>query len=195
VGKAMNKEYTMTRLSLLLILGLASACDAWADQPVVQGCAPTADSSVIGSGVETVGVDSGQCAGRDPGGTGGTGNTGGGAAGAGGMGTGGVGGSAPEGACSNEMDEEAICSPTFTDDFTECGLGNIGNPEGAQMCIEGIGISSECATCWSENVSCLVTNCLGQCAGGGTPECLECQAEFCTPALVECAGFTTSNCP
>lgn len=90
----MGKEYTMTRLSLLLILVPAAGCAAWNDQPYTQGCNPTPNSSVLGTSdnpmdsVIDLNEDSptfGQCIGRT------TGGGSGGSDGAGGMG--GMGGS------------------------------------------------------------------------------------------------------
>lgn len=80
----------------------------------------------------------------------------------------------------------------------DCALGCFFNPD-TEGCITNCilaetPLTTECASCFGEQVQCLIDNCLGQCPPLGTEEgCEDCLAEFCLDDFNTCAGIVDSD--
>jgi hypothetical protein len=191
----------MNALRLLGLITLIAAMAACGDRaPAAPG---TGGSTGTGATPGTGGT----------GGTGGVGGTGGragsgGTAGAGGSGgVGGVGGGVVlVNACQTQADIDAIVAlyPTSARQIAaECGLGCADELtdeaflECTNPCIEqGIGVSSDCTSCYGDFALCIRFFCLSQCASNACiPNCQACFGyQPCANALNLCAGRDSDDC-
>lgn len=96
----------------------------------------------------------------------------------------------PVDACTNEADM-AILDAVDEDMIAgDCALQSGGNTESAVMCIqEATGLSDDCTTCFGLVISCVFAECLPQCFDPSSAECVECRADNCDAAFVECSGI------
>src|SRR5262245_47717052 len=180
---------TRTFLPLLVLPLLVAACGS--DEPAssdgASGDAPDDGSSDDGSsgtgGIEDPSATSG------PTSTGSNGSSSGGA-GTGGSGTGGssrTGGNPPKGACPNAADQAILGMINVEEVVGQCAQENFGAEPGTKECIkDSTQLSDPCVTCFDNTVQCTVQNCLGQCAGGQTPECTACMEANCLPDFQAC---------
>ncbi|KAL0484999.1 Afm [Acrasis kona] len=77
---------------------------------------------------------------------------------------------------------------TFNSDVAKCGLTCLGKSECITNCIiEKEQVTKGCALCYTDNVHCIVSNCLSKCFNPKAPACKECNKKNCVPTLVECS--------
>jgi hypothetical protein len=136
------------------------------------------------------------------GGAGGDGGTGGSA------GEGGAGGSAGEGgaggapgvtdACTNGTDLPLVCDAGFSTTLEACAQAATGSGAATAECLEtDPGLSTDCASCFGDDIDCLVANCVagGECFPDNTTQiCADCRADNCAPALDACTGDLATGC-
>jgi hypothetical protein len=94
------------------------------------------------------------------------------------------------GACTNPADEAVASAAGFMDSASNCAQSNFGQEPGTKSCIKALGLSDACTTCFDDNISCIVTNCLGECSSdSASADCVACRAKSCDPAFLGCSGF------
>lgn len=99
------------------------------------------------------------------------------------------------GACSNLEDKYVYgnTSLTLTDDARSCAIwGTFGQDE--QECLEKTGLSSNCTSCWVDNIACTRSQCLYPCLWEivhpvKNSRCFACDERRCGAAFLECAGM------
>jgi hypothetical protein len=91
------------------------------------------------------------------------------------------------------LDLEYICQNTelVSAVSASCGDQCIAEGEACMVaCMEAqLDLSSECIGCFGQQVTCVVTNCLFQCAVLGDEACAECAVTYCEAGFNECAGI------
>tara|TARA_B100001093_G_scaffold59753_2_gene50457 strand:+ start:1099 stop:2205 length:1107 start_codon:yes stop_codon:yes gene_type:complete len=104
------------------------------------------------------------------------------------------------GACSNPHDYEVYVntSETLTGDARACAFGGIfGHDE--HTCLEKTGLSSNCTTCWVENMHCTKRHCMFPCLWElihptnnkkRLGRCLACDEYHCIDDFLACAGMS-----
>lgn len=100
------------------------------------------------------------------------------------------------GNCS-EVDLDYICQNTELVSSVSAYCGDQCIAEG-QACMEAcmaaqLELSSECIGCFGEQVTCVVTNCLFQCAVLGDEACAQCALTYCEASFNECAGIVDND--
>ena len=101
------------------------------------------------------------------------------------------------GACSNDADLAtwATRKNSFQTDIESCAKGCLGREGCTSSCIEKKGFTGDCAACFGSLSSCTLGNCLSKCMLGQSKGCTDCVYEKCTPAFLECTGFSESDFP
>jgi hypothetical protein len=120
----------------------------------------------------------------------------------------------PCGKCSNEGDLAAYrrTALNLTSIATQCALVNLLSDKSlTKLCMNRVGLSSDCVDCWTSNMACTAKACSLVClhhvmtswmsgssiAAGSTPEklnpCLKCDEERCGPSFKLCAGANRRN--
>jgi cell division protein FtsB len=112
------------------------------------------------------------------------------------------------GLCSNEVDIELMIrtKDTLTKDATKCAMrGLFLGDDKVDGCLQDIGFTPDCSTCWKSNIQCTIKNCTFTClkakllaeppnnirndqGGFELNDCLECDEKMCGTDFVECAG-------
>jgi hypothetical protein len=118
----------------------------------------------------------------------------------------------PCGKCSTDQDLAAYqrTASTLTSTVTQCALRVLfSGPAAATQCMnEKVGLTSNCQTCWTENIVCDQRLCVLTClyslikgeknnrdaAPGDLSACLQCDEKLCGPAFVQCAGANRRRC-
>jgi hypothetical protein len=132
-------------------------------------------------------------------GSGGSGGSGGGGGEGGTAGAGGAGG-APgvTDACTNETDLPLVCDAGFSATLEACAQAATGSGAATATCLEADpGLSADCASCFGDDIDCLVANCVagGECFPDNTTQtCADCRADNCAPALDACTGDLAAGC-
>jgi hypothetical protein len=95
------------------------------------------------------------------------------------------------------VDLDYICQNTELVSAVSAACGDQCIAEG-QACMEAcmaaqLELTSECITCFGEQVTCVVTNCLFQCAVLGDEACAQCALTYCEAGFNECAGIVDSD--
>ena len=90
--------------------------------------------------------------------------------------------------------DEAILSDAAKVQAAEgtCGLQCFGQPApdcNATCVAMQTGLSNECAKCWGGQIDCITQHCIADCAGGDSPACRSCTAQFCGAAFHACSGL------
>ncbi|MGM0574704.1 MAG: hypothetical protein ACQEXJ_07340 [Myxococcota bacterium] len=121
-----------------------------------------------------------------------------------------------EGACTNTADFQIITTEPTTEQCADCpggdgcdtppqmtvtavaqeeGVNCIAAPDAVECSRPEIeartGITSDCATCYAELISCAIDECLAEC--GAAPDsqaCTDCRADNCNDAFFTCSGLT-----
>ncbi|MEC9073282.1 MAG: hypothetical protein VX938_12910, partial [Myxococcota bacterium] len=112
----------------------------------------------------------------------------------------------PAGACDNEADLAVVASKDVDSLAGEAALACLSDPDNTEACVESaltaddVGLTSDCAGCYSALVTCSVENCIVECANpdpDGGPlgdECTCCRDENgCTGAFYSCSGLVDDN--
>jgi len=225
-GWALLASGKMTFVRLLGVVALIAsqpACvQSVAPPPPGGGTGATSGTGATG-GTGASGGTGGRGA---PGGTGGTSGTGGvgGSAGSGGMsgaggtgaaggtgggagigGVGGAGGAGGMGACLQQADIDAITAlfPTSAREVAAgCGVSCAGPVSDQSFlactnpCVQEVGVSPDCASCYGDFALCIRLTCLFQCAlDACRTECEACPGyQPCANALNLCAGRDSDDC-
>lgn len=100
------------------------------------------------------------------------------------------------GNCS-QVDLDYICQNTELVSSVSALCGDQCIAEG-EACLEAcmaaqLDLSSECIGCFGEQVTCVVTNCLFQCAVLGDEACAQCALTYCEAPFNECAGIVDND--
>jgi len=124
------------------------------------------------------------------GGAGGDAGTGGDAGAGGSAGAGGTPGVTD--ACTNDTDLPLVCDAGFSATLEACAQAASGSGAATATCLEADpGLSADCASCFGDDIDCLVANCVagGECFPDNTTQaCADCRADNCAPALDACTG-------
>jgi hypothetical protein len=108
-------------------------------------------------------------------------------------------GGAGAGACLNTADCPIVEGGTARTAAQSCGLGCMSDadPEtcSANCVASETGLSTECATCYSDLVGCTMQNCLADCAADpAAAACTDCQmTSGCRTTFDECSGLQTAT--
>jgi len=95
------------------------------------------------------------------------------------------------GACSDSADQTLAAISTTPTAIANCAQSNIGREPATLNCIEGLGFSVPCSTCFDADAQCTIANCLVDCSGAPTSmACTMCQAMHCNTAFTACSGLT-----
>ena len=98
----------------------------------------------------------------------------------------------PNGNCGNAADMAAFhrTKATMKAGIQGCLIGCIGSgPACAVQCVHSnVGLSIDCATCWSNEGQCTIDHCLLPCLAPNSDACKACSKAQCFPACVECSG-------
>lgn len=95
------------------------------------------------------------------------------------------------------VDLDYICQNTELVSAVSAACGDQCIAEG-QACMEAcmasqLELTSECISCFGEQVTCVVTNCLFQCAVLGDEACAQCALTYCEAGFNECAGIVDND--
>lgn len=73
-----------------------------------------------------------------------------------------------------------------------CAIDCFGQGEdcGARCVEDTVGVTAPCADCFGSMLTCTLTHCAFQCAGGDADACAACQADNCLAAFEGCAGIS-----
>ena len=101
-----------------------------------------------------------------------------------------------KGVCQNDMDCPFVVDGSARTKAQTCGQGCVlsgsEDPNCARDCmLKDLDMSSECAACYADIVSCTAKNCLGQCLTAPDSEaCAQCQVDKgCRGAFNDCSGL------
>jgi hypothetical protein len=77
-------------------------------------------------------------------------------------------------------------------EVTDCGTSSLGREPELMDCITTMtGLSAGCASCYDDEVHCVIAHCLS--AGCGTDPmgatCTACRTSMCHPAFMHCSGL------
>lgn len=62
-------------------------------------------------------------------------------------------------------------------------------------CVEGIGFTTGCASCWVNLASCSQQRCILHCLVPNSGTCAQCAYERCFPGLLSCSGLPRERLP
>jgi len=94
------------------------------------------------------------------------------------------------GNCTDPQDEMVEAQSGFPVSVLSCAEQNLNGEPGTLKCIEGLGLTPQCATCFDAFSHCTEANCLSPCASGPTSTgCKNCESQYCAPALSSCTGI------
>jgi hypothetical protein len=99
-----------------------------------------------------------------------------------------AGDAAASGACTDTADSTIAGGATFSMDLQNCAQMSFGSEPQLMNCITALGLSAPCATCFDQDVHCTIMHCIGQCAGGNSPQCTMCRMTNCDAAFTACSG-------
>jgi len=111
------------------------------------------------------------------------------------------------GKCSSDSDIDLMIATkdSLTKDATRCALkGLIYGQHTIDECLQGIGFTVDCASCWNENIKCTISKCKFTCLKTKLyrepnnilrddgilqlNDCLECDEKTCGTEFLRCAG-------
>ena len=69
---------------------------------------------------------------------------------------------AGSGACTNAADAKVVTATGFQDKVSNCAQTSFGEEPGTKTCIKALGLTDECTGCMDDNITCVITNCLGE---------------------------------
>ncbi|MCB9598160.1 MAG: hypothetical protein H6719_35935 [Sandaracinaceae bacterium] len=99
----------------------------------------------------------------------------------------------PPGACTNADDAMALGMVDTAMEAERCGTMCFGGAMCVTMCMEMLGISNECATCFGEVANCAARMCALPCARGASTMCTDCRRMMgCSGAFETCSGLPGS---
>ncbi len=103
---------------------------------------------------------------------------------------GGTDGGLPAGACTNSADDAVLSSIDVETEARMCGNRCFGGAMCVTMCMEDLGLSNGCATCFGEVAQCTARNCALQCTGGDEARCTMCRMMAgCVTSFETCSGL------
>ena len=96
-----------------------------------------------------------------------------------------------------DVDLDYICQNSELVSAVSAACGDQCIAEG-QACMEAcmaaqLNLTSECIGCFGQQVTCVVTNCLFQCAVLGDEACAQCALTYCEAGFNECAGIVDAD--
>ncbi|KAF4690533.1 immunoglobulin super DCC subclass member [Perkinsus olseni] len=101
-------------------------------------------------------------------------------------------------------------SMDFTDAISKCGVQGLGNADKVSSCLVDYTkdpsktpfdlppITDDCSMCYGVNGQCSMKHCSFPCGLGSkvtSPECLQCNDDYCKPAFYSCAGLYPAIAP
>ncbi len=104
-----------------------------------------------------------------------------------------------EGACVNDSDLAIVdavdAAAVAWSAGSECLFAGDPGACALESIIDETGLSSGCAGCYADEILCVISSCLSQCAppNEGTEQCQQCFEAECSPAFEACAGFAFSD--
>ena len=99
------------------------------------------------------------------------------------------GGEAGAGACIDAADMAVASMANFQTSALSCSATNLAAEPGTLNCLEGLGLTSACATCYDGNAQCTDAHCETQCATShSSAACTSCVNTNCGPAFQTCSG-------
>lgn len=100
------------------------------------------------------------------------------------------GGGLPPGACTNAADEMVLAMIDSEAEARMCGTMCFGGESCVTMCMEELGLSNGCASCFGGAASCAAMNCALQCAGSDMMRCNDCRRmNGCIEDFEMCSGL------
>jgi hypothetical protein len=103
--------------------------------------------------------------------------------------------SGPTDQCLDAADQGVLSDMTaVTNAAQACGTSCFVDPDpnscNANCMVKMAGLTPGCAVCYGNSITCAAHNCLTECINGnGTPACLACSEQHCTPAFRVCSGL------
>ena len=64
-----------------------------------------------------------------------------------------------------------------------------------QSCVQNLGFSNSCASCWVSLASCTKSKCVWDCLNPTSSSCTKCAQDKCFPDLLSCSGFACNQLP
>ena len=99
------------------------------------------------------------------------------------------GGEAGAGACIGAADMAVASMANFQTSAFSCSATNLGAEPGTLNCLEGLGLTSACATCYDGDAQCTDAHCETLCATSQiSAACTSCVNTNCAPAFHACSG-------
>lgn len=96
----------------------------------------------------------------------------------------------PPGACSNPDDAMVLDGIDVEMEARTCGNMCFGGATCVTNCMEMLGLSSACATCFGSVSACTVRECIAECSGSDEMACTDCRVrEGCVSAFEACSGL------
>lgn len=97
----------------------------------------------------------------------------------------------PPGACSNADDAMVLDGIDVAMEARTCGNRCFGGATCVTGCMEMLGLSSACATCFGSVSACTVRECITECSGGDEMACTDCRVrEGCASSFEMCSGLS-----
>jgi hypothetical protein len=95
------------------------------------------------------------------------------------------------GACTDPLDANIFQNTVAFPESAKCALANLGNSQGLVMCLTAnVGVSSACADCMAEDLTCAVAHCPNPCSQDpASPGCASCRQINCEAQFVACSGL------
>jgi hypothetical protein len=100
----------------------------------------------------------------------------------------------PTDRCANEADLAALAAAadTLPQTVEDCTVGCLGHrPIGAcvtRCLVDEAALSGACASCFGEEVGCVVNQCLRECVDPASQDCADCRTAKCEPRFETCSG-------
>jgi hypothetical protein len=98
------------------------------------------------------------------------------------------------GRCLSADDTSKMADQSHVEDVgQQCGVKCITNVDFsgcvASCAIQQLGVSPSCSTCFSDDASCTMKNCMLKCVNPASPGCKQCSMAKCGPGMAVCTGI------
>merc|ERR1719461_706270 len=102
------------------------------------------------------------------------------------------------GACLAGQDRSTISSrfDTLKGDVQMCAIRCIlSGTDCVQSCVENLGFTKHCASCWVDLASCTRNSCILSCLNPSSQTCADCAFKECFSKLEKCSGIDAKDLP